>query len=270
VYVKDSGVWREVRNAYIKYSGTWRHAYANAVYVLGSGGTLITEGDYNTHTFTDSEVFTISSGGNAAGYNVLEVSLSGGGGGGGGRNCNNLCSGIPALINGSSGGTTTVALYDSSNTLKETYTALGGSGGNSQVSTSGPAPNGVSYTNGGVPSSLFTGVGGTGAYGSSTIYLAGDATGSASGGGGGGGNFNNWEGMFSGRWDEEGGQGSFTNTFSISLSDGDYVDITIGGGGSGGGNGNGGSIGNVENYGAGVGGGDGSPGVVAIKYKFQE
>jgi hypothetical protein len=49
--------------------------------VAATGGTVTTVGNYKIHTFTSSDTFTVTAGGN-----VQVVAVAAGGGGGGGRN----------------------------------------------------------------------------------------------------------------------------------------------------------------------------------------
>ena len=57
---------------------------SNAQFIVASGGSVSTVGDYKIHIFTSSSNFVVSQGGNAAGSNSVDYFVVGGGGGGGG------------------------------------------------------------------------------------------------------------------------------------------------------------------------------------------
>ena len=52
-------------------------------YIVATGGTVTTSGDYKIHTFTSSGTFTVSEVGNPAGSNSVDYMVVAGGGGGG-------------------------------------------------------------------------------------------------------------------------------------------------------------------------------------------
>ena len=54
-----------------------------ATFIVASGGSVTTDGDYKVHTFTSSGTITFSQVGNAAGSNTVEYLVVAGGGGGG-------------------------------------------------------------------------------------------------------------------------------------------------------------------------------------------
>ena len=54
-----------------------------ASFIVASGGSVSTQGDYKVHTFTSSGTMTFSQVGNAAGSNTVEYLVVAGGGGGG-------------------------------------------------------------------------------------------------------------------------------------------------------------------------------------------
>jgi len=56
---------------------------SNAEYVIASGGTETTVGDYKVHVFNSSGTFTVNQAGNAAGSDSVDYMVIGGGGGGG-------------------------------------------------------------------------------------------------------------------------------------------------------------------------------------------
>ena len=57
---------------------------SNAQFIVASGGSVSTVGDYKVHIFTSSSNFVVSQGGNAAGSNTVDYFVVAGGGGGGG------------------------------------------------------------------------------------------------------------------------------------------------------------------------------------------
>ena len=59
---------------------------SNAQFVVASGGSITTSGDFKIHTFTSGGTFSVSQAGNAAGSNTVEYLIQAGGGGGGGYN----------------------------------------------------------------------------------------------------------------------------------------------------------------------------------------
>ena len=59
---------------------------SNAQFIVASGGSEATSGDYKIHTFNSSGTFTVNQAGNAAGSTGVEyMVVAGGGGGGAGR-----------------------------------------------------------------------------------------------------------------------------------------------------------------------------------------
>ena len=58
---------------------------SDAQFMVATGGTISTSGDYKYHKFTGNGTFTVTSAGNAAGSNSVEYVVVAGGGGGGGR-----------------------------------------------------------------------------------------------------------------------------------------------------------------------------------------
>jgi hypothetical protein len=59
----------------------------NAKFIVATGGTITTSGDYKIHTFTGPGTFTVSEVGNEAGSESVDYLVVAGGGGTGGRNC---------------------------------------------------------------------------------------------------------------------------------------------------------------------------------------
>ena len=62
---------------------TSNDATIKSPYVVASGGTETTDGDYKVHTFTGDGTFTVSSAGNAAGSTTVDYLIVAAGGGGG-------------------------------------------------------------------------------------------------------------------------------------------------------------------------------------------
>src|SRR3990167_5617139 len=56
----------------------WRKASAGGSFIVATGGTITTDGDYKVHTFTTSGTFEVT----ANSGNVWYVVVAGGGGGG--------------------------------------------------------------------------------------------------------------------------------------------------------------------------------------------
>ena len=59
-----------------------------ATYIVASGGTETTDGDFKVHTFNSTGTFTVSAVGNASGSNTIDYLVIAGGGGGGGSGGN--------------------------------------------------------------------------------------------------------------------------------------------------------------------------------------
>ena len=71
-------------------------------FIVATGGTITTDGDYKVHTFTGSGLFEVTSGSGNVWYLIVA-----GGGGGGRRGVNNGGAG-----GGGAGGLLTNAVYD--------------------------------------------------------------------------------------------------------------------------------------------------------------
>lgn len=56
---------------------------SNAQFIVATGGTITTSGDFKIHTFDSSGTFTVTQGGNAAGSNTVDYLVIGGGASGG-------------------------------------------------------------------------------------------------------------------------------------------------------------------------------------------
>jgi len=76
---------------------------SNAQFVVASGGSESTSGNYKIHTFTSSGTFTVSSAGNAAGSNTVDYMVVAGGGGGGAGQRNDPSETLPGGGGGAGG-----------------------------------------------------------------------------------------------------------------------------------------------------------------------
>jgi hypothetical protein len=76
VYVDGTEGWINVQNAEDTETGT-------SPYVVASGGTESTVGDFKVHTFTGPGTFTVTAAGQPSGSNTVEYIVIGGGGSGG-------------------------------------------------------------------------------------------------------------------------------------------------------------------------------------------
>ena len=233
--------------------------------------------------------------------NVTSVSLKMAGGGGGGRGFDQayrvLYYSDPDLYNtyygtthnGEDGGDTIIKHYNSSDVLQSTYTASGGTGGNSnlQYETTSSSPptggEGDDYNNGG-PVDPFTGSGGEGmdlsdwSWGLSSNLTVNEYPSAADGVGAGGGGAgaikieNGGEVKYT--YCEGGDDGVYVTTSSVTTITGDYLTVTIGAGGEGGGSGTGviysspsSSLPSRASYGAPLGDGSGGAAVIEILTK---
>jgi hypothetical protein len=60
---------------------------SNAQFIVATGGSIATSGDFKIHTFNSSDTFNVTAAGNAAGSNTVDfLVIAGGGGGGAGAN----------------------------------------------------------------------------------------------------------------------------------------------------------------------------------------
>ena len=212
----------------------------DALYVVASGGTESTCGDFKIHKFTSPGTFTVSCAGNSAGSNSVDYLVVAGGGGGGGDG------------------------------------AGGGGGGGFRLSYPNPGTGGLPVSAQAYP--ITVGGGGAkamptpGASGSNSIF---SSITSAGGGGGGGGNASpskaGQSGGSGGGGGARGGSPGSGNSPPVSPPQGNPggnpgADRAGGGGGAGGSGGSGGGSssptnlsGSPDNY-AGGGGGGGGPG----------
>jgi hypothetical protein len=77
VYVDSTEGWKTVGQTFNQIS--------TAEFVVATGGTILTCGDYKTHIFTGPGNFCVSNAGNSFGSNSVEYLVVAGGGGGGGH-----------------------------------------------------------------------------------------------------------------------------------------------------------------------------------------
>jgi hypothetical protein len=256
----------------------------SAQYIIATGGTVVTDGDYKIHTFTSSGTFTVTSPGSGA---QLLVVAGGGGGGsyiGGGGGAGGLLYSANKSFNAQSytvtigaggvGSTRTVQGTNGNNSIFDDFTAVGGGCGSAEGIA---ARNGGSGGGGGG----FTQPAGTGTSGQG--FGGGTANNTNAGGGGGA----SAVGQSSTGSSIKGGNGGDGLAYAIS---GSSVYYAGGGGGAGnpggslgglGGGGNGsdsndlGSTNATQNTGGGGGAAwlnqakSGGSGIVIIRYKFQ-
>lgn len=267
-----------------------------APFIVATGGTITTDGDFKIHTFTSSGSFVITSGvglvdslviaGGGGGGNGDVGNSTGGGGGGGGAG------GVLYTSPGASysAGTYTVTIgaggaanTNGSNSVFDTLTAIGGGYGGHQSVNSG---NGNTGGSGGGGEQNSGGAGGAGTAGQGNTGGNPNVSGSAGGGGGG-------AGSAGGNGATLGVGGAGGNGAMNSISGASVTYASGGGGGEGGatgtggtapagGGGNGGSVGgngsaataNTGGGGGGAGnqsatGGAGGSGIVVVRYQFQ-
>lgn len=261
-------------------------------FIVATGGTITTDGDYKVHTFTSSGTFQITSG--TGTVESLVVAGGGGGGsygndgGGGGGGVLYTTPGSSYVVGsytvtvGAGGAAGAAGQQGSSggNSVFDTLTAIGGGGGgglgNGGVGLNGGSGGGNSYN---TPGAAGSGTGGQGNAGGS------GANGSPAGGGGGGAGAAGSNGV--GTAGGAGGAGvsnSITGSAVTYGGGGGGGGDTGGAGGSGGGgaggtNVNGTAVAGTANTGGGGGGGGnsiglatgaaGGSGIVILRYKFQ-
>jgi hypothetical protein len=248
-----------------------------AKFVVATGGTVTTSGDFKIHTFTSSGTFTVTAAGKPSGSNTVDylVIAAGGGGGGGDTGLdgnggaggggaggyresfpNPATGGFPVSAQaypitvgaGGGGGGPQATGSNGGNSVFSTITATGGGGGGGNIS---PEVNGSSGGSGGGAGSHDTG-GGTAGSGNTPATTpsqgndGGDTLAANTGGGGGGGA--GGAGNDSTNSPYDGANGGVGNSSSIT---GSAVNRAGGAGGGGGRTGSGGGSGGSG------GGGDG-------------
>lgn len=239
-------------------------------YISATGGTVRTEGNYKIHTFTSSDIFSVTSGSGT----VEVLVVAGGGGGGGAVNTGHL---------GCGGGGGTVIHNTAYSITAQAYSVVVGGGG------VGSSPSADDGTNGG--NSIFgtiTATGGTYVSISSATNQTGGSNGNYAGGTGGADQYGQTGGGGAGGGSN--GNGTHGGDGFLSSISGTATYYAGGGGGAGntvldyggqGGGGNGGSWANpgqsgAPNTGGGGGGnnnaphaGNGGSGIVIIRYQYQ-
>lgn len=294
LYSKDGGVTYQSSNTfsnldngtyevYVKdyYNTTVHQTVVLSSFIVATGGTITTSGNFKIHTFTTDGTFEITSGTGTVEREVVAGGGAGGtgggaGGGAGGRvsNSKSMTVGVFPVVVGTGGTVTAGNGNNGNNSTFDDITAVGGGGGGGSVG------NGQNGGSGGGRGQFATSAG-TGTVGQGNN--GGLSTGNSSGGGGGAG--------------AVGGNAPNTSTGG---NGGAGLDSTIdgtaragGGGGSGvggsagsGGNGGGGrgasfaegsAVAGTDGTGGGGGGGydgtkvaaKGGKGIVIVKYQYQ-
>jgi hypothetical protein len=280
VYVDATEGWKTVGQTF--------NQITTAEFIVATGGTITTSGDYKIHTFTGPGTFTVSAVGNAAGSNSVDYLVVAGGGGAGSGQNNNVsgggggaggyrtsfpspagtipvsATGYPITVGSGGAGSTVPCTSGSSgsNSIFSTITSAGGGGGGGHRGKVGE--NGGSGGGGGTGTGGGPGLGGTG----NTPPVSppqGNAGGNAvngntctsgtynrAGGGGGGASAAAGNGLTPSPSTSIGGSGGSGSANLISGSS-----VTYAGGGAGGGNFTGGTGGS----GGGGNGGSGIPGL---------
>jgi hypothetical protein len=180
VYVDSTRGWKDINDATLNVTGI-------PPFIVATGGTITTSGDYKIHTFTGPGTFTVTNAGTPAGSDTVDYMVIAAGGGGG-------TSGYPNREGGgggaggyreskATGAPWTASPLASSTSLPVSttgYPITVGAGGNGST---GPGPG----TNGN-PSIFSTITSTGGGYGSVRIPPGGRCAASPGGSGGGGGN----------------------------------------------------------------------------------
>jgi len=140
VYVDGTQGWLSIDAAQAS-------AIDNAAFIVATGGTITTVGDYKFHRFTGPGTFTVCSVGNPAGSDTIDTVVvaggggggfaSGGGGAGGLRDLTSIpvtATGYPITVGGGGSGGTNPSRTGASGSnsvaaLSTSYTSAGGGGG---------------------------------------------------------------------------------------------------------------------------------------------
>lgn len=260
-----------------------------STFVIATGGTVTTDGDFKVHTFNSSGSFVVTNPGS-----VEHLVIGGGGGGGANRgggggaggylsgSANTTIGTYPITVGAGGPGSAGVAPgSNGSDSIFDTFTAIGGGGGGSNTQNGSSGGSG----GGGASTSAGTGTGGAGTVGQGNVggnglFIVANSANSGGGGGSGSVGANGTAGT--------GGAGGAGTTSSITGSPvaraggggGETTGATQGLGQAGGGNGAFNDTGNganaTTNTGSGGGGGgssflggDGASGVVIFRYRFQ-
>jgi len=280
-----------------------------SLYVVASGGSTSTSGDYKIHTFTSPGTFSVSQAGNAFGSNSADWLIIAGGGGGGGGTAgagggggyrinypNPGTGGTPVSVTsypvsvGGGGGAPNTSGSNGSSSSAFGFTASGGGGGGDRDSNQGGKSGGNGGGGGGSDGgNVSAGSGNSPPVSPSQGNPGGSGRGGAGGsaGGGGGGINDGGSPSPSSTIGGPGGQGSPSTISGSNVTRGGgggggaHAPSGASGGSGGGGNGagpGGGAQSGQSNTGgggggaggmAGRGGGNGGSGIVIVRYKFQ-
>ena len=265
VYVDATEGWKNVQDSTSNVIGS--------PYIIATGGTITTSGDFKIHTFTGPGTFTVTSAGNPSGSDTVEyLTVAGGGGGGkshaGGGGAGGFRQNFPSPAIGGLPVTATsypitvgsggAANISGNNSIFSTITSTGGGGGGGEDSPLGLQ--GLSGGSGGGGGS-YPQPGGTGGAGNTPPVSPpqGSAGGngtirSTAGGGGGGGGASAAGSTQPNSPGYNGGPGGNGTATSISGTSITYA----GGGGGGAWAENGGTGGSGGSGGGGNGGGPGA------------
>ena len=166
VYVDATEGWKTVGQTF--------NQITTAAYVVATGGTIITCGDYKTHIFTGPGNFCVSNAGNSQGSNTVEYLVVAGGGGGGGHGGGGggaggfrqnypspVSTGLPVTatsypitVGGGGTGGCNANGTQGSNSIFSTITSAGGGYGAGEIPASNPGgPGGSGGGGGGSPGS---------------------------------------------------------------------------------------------------------------------
>jgi hypothetical protein len=188
IYVDSTRGWKDVNDATLNAVG------AVPTFVVATGGTILTCGNYKTHVFTGPGTFTVCSVGNSAGSNSVEYMVVAGGAGGGssrstiaGKNSGGggaggfrqnypspTTAGLPITAQaypitvggGGTGSSSSSAGGSGNNSVFSTITSAGGGGGGSNCTGgTGTEGSGAAGGSGGGGASAGAGTAGTGGAG---------------------------------------------------------------------------------------------------------
>jgi hypothetical protein len=297
VYVDSTRGWKDINDATLDATG-------ESPFIIATGGTVTTCGDFKIHTFTGPGTFTVTSAGTPAGSNSVNYLVVAGGAGGGGRHGGGggaggfrqnfpspSTAGLPVIATtypitvGSGGATSGGSGVNGNPSIFSTITSAGGGNGKN----TNPEGGGAGGSGGGGAVGSPGGPGNNPPTSPSQGNDGGNGGGPLAGSGGGGHTSAGTPGNAS-----PGGSGTATSITGSSISyaggggGGQFGSSPAGTGGTGGG-GNGGHNGTngaiaqngTENRGGGGGGGGssfpapyepggtGGSGIVVVRYKYQ-
>ena len=179
IYVDATKGWQDINDSTSSVTGN--------IYIVATGGTVTTCGDYKIHTFTSDGTFTVSSASSPTYANVDYLVVAGGGGGGAIRASGGGAGGFRESHCGTTSGCYTASPLASATSLPvtaTTYPITVGGGGNGDTTGGWPGPFTVGSS--GSPSIFSTITSAGGGKGSSAI--ADDKESGGSGGGSANGN----------------------------------------------------------------------------------